>query len=317
MNAEGLTREECSFLRGAAALFVVVAHYCQWYGAQTDAGILCILLSKLGRYGVSIFFALSGYGLMCSAAKGIDVSFLSRRFQNVYVPYLFLTGIIRLFDGTEWGFGAAARWALAIDSWFVFVILLFYILFYFVWRYCKNKMFLIWAGILLISAALGVCTKDSAWYSCNFSFGIGIAVKAYESQFAVFLKKYRFFPLIFLFVCFGGSAVIYMLAMNGNQAIYIGFKILASVFWTLFVFSLAVQIKFAYGKYIRRLGEASLECYLVHPFVLAIVEQSVSFGKKWEYLGIVCISVVCSIIISCFLHKTYSVLMEIYKRKRN
>lgn len=60
MNAEGLTREECSFLRGAAALFVVVAHYCQWYGAQTDAGILCILLSKLGRYGVSIFFALSG-----------------------------------------------------------------------------------------------------------------------------------------------------------------------------------------------------------------------------------------------------------------
>lgn len=46
-----LSKKESEFLRGIAALLVVVAHYCQWYSLHTQAGMICMLLSKLGPMG--------------------------------------------------------------------------------------------------------------------------------------------------------------------------------------------------------------------------------------------------------------------------
>ncbi len=309
MNTKGLSKAECNFLRGVAALFVIIAHYCQWYQVHTDAGFFCMLLSKLGRYGVSVFFALSGYGLMCSVKKGIDNGFLFRRLKNVYLPYLIVTGLIHMLDGTKWSGEFVFRWLLAVDSWFVMVIIIFYALFYFVWKYCKNKMMIMWLGILVISLLIGLCTKDSTWYSCNFSFGIGIFIKKYEFEFSDFVKKNHFWWFVIISVCFCASAVLYMTAMNKNQIVYICFKITASVLWTGLVLSVALFVKFRWGRVISSLGEASLECYLVHSFVISVIEEKLVFTKKIGYLGIYFISFLTSVIAAYLIHSIYNFLV--------
>ena len=162
-----------------------------------------------------------------------------------------------------------------------------------------------WIGIALVSVILAIWTKDSMWYSCNFSFGIGMIFKAYEAVFLNSIKKHRLFWLAVLLSGFAISAVIYMTAMNKSITIYIGFKVLASIFWTCLVLCVALQRSLAHGKYIRLLGEASLECYLLHPFVLASLEK-VSYPKNAEEsMAIALLSIAVSVIAAYVFHVFY------------
>lgn len=263
---------------------------------------------------MSIFFAVSGYGLICSAKKELDISFITRRLFNVYFPYLLIEIVVNIVNGREWNLLNLLYLLLGLDAWFVFVILLFYLIFYLVWKYCERKLFLMWIGILLVSMLLALCTEDSTWYSSNFAFGVGIVVNVYYKQFANLVSRYRVLWFSMLTACFAGSAVIYMLAMNKNQILYIGFKVLASVLWAVLVLSCVTQVKMQYGKVIKILGNASLECYLLHPMILTVIGN-----KMNEPMAAVVVSILTSVVVACVIHYLYRILLAriVTCRKRN
>ena len=59
-------------MRGIGILMVIASHYAEWYGDVLQNETLQYALTRLGCYGVDIFFLVSGYGLVKSAGKKAD-----------------------------------------------------------------------------------------------------------------------------------------------------------------------------------------------------------------------------------------------------
>lgn len=297
-----ISKTDSAMIRGIAVLFVIIAHYAQWYVTMEDSGIISTVLTKLGRYGVSIFFAVSGYGLLCSATKGVDRSFLKRRVLNVYLPYVMISGIVRLLSGATWRIGNIVKWVLGLNAWFVFNIMIFYLIFYVGYKYCKHKIVAIEIGVFLVSVLLAVIVKDSVWYASNISFGVGILAKVYEERIAEYSKP------VFLGSVVGGfivSAVIYMLAMNRNEFVYIFFKVIASGLWSILILGILIDYKIARIKVLEVVGTISLECYLIHHFILDLFTP-----LTWEPLLVCSISVVITIFCSFVIHSMITTLIH-------
>lgn len=255
------------FLRGIATVLVVLAHYSQWYISMGNKNLFWMLLSKAGRYGVAIFFLVSGYGIVCSASKGLDSRWVGKRLLNVYIPYLCIQGLIHILNHTEWSGKQTVRYLLGLDTWFVFVILIFYILFFLVWKYGKQRMIWMTAGVVGISVLLGILTKDSVWYASNITFLMGVVLAKYRDGFPVFTGNRKIVRCGLAFGLFIICGVFYSYFMNRSQILYISGKITASVVWVIFIISLfPMQIKGM--PFINRIGEASLEIYLIHGLII-------------------------------------------------
>ena len=65
-----MDRRETDWFRGIAAVMVVLSHYAEWWTwfvpAEGNGEMLRLALTKLGVYGVDIFFLFSGYAMVCS-----------------------------------------------------------------------------------------------------------------------------------------------------------------------------------------------------------------------------------------------------------
>ena len=86
-------------LRGIAIFLVLISHYAVWIGEIFHSDLLEYGLGRFGVYGVDLFFAVSGYGLVKSVGKKrINGAFLWKRFKTVYLPYLLIVGLIYLVE---------------------------------------------------------------------------------------------------------------------------------------------------------------------------------------------------------------------------
>ena len=95
-----LTKEQSLMLRGIAIFLVLISHYAVWIGEIFHSDLLEYGLGRFGVYGVDLFFAVSGYGLVKSVGKKrINGTFLWKRFKTVYLPYLLIVGLITVYDG--------------------------------------------------------------------------------------------------------------------------------------------------------------------------------------------------------------------------
>ena len=134
-NENCLSLKNTNALRGMCSLIVAMQHTCAYQHDKWTAPFLYI-----GFLCTSIFFFLSGYGLMYSLdnKKRYLRNFLKRRFLAVLIPYLFanaiylcvrqavgiettLTGFIEMYQKGE---------PYVSFSWFVISIMYFYVLQY-------------------------------------------------------------------------------------------------------------------------------------------------------------------------------------------
>lgn len=292
------TIDNSLFLRGIGTILVVLAHYAQWYISMGNQNIFWLLLSKTGRYGVAIFFFVSGYGIVCSARNGLDIKWIGRRIINVYLPYLCIQGFIHVLSRTEWTLRRMLRYIFGLDAWFVFVILLFYILFFIVWKYGKRKMLWMIVGIAGISLVLALAMKDSVWYASNIAFLIGVAVAQCNQEFLLWVgrKKPVFcgFMLILFLIC----GIFYSYFMNRLQPLYLLGKIMASAVWVTFVISL-FPMRIEGMRCVKKIGKSSLEIYLIHGFI--IQELSTIFPQT-ETIIVLIMSLVLAFLVGQCVH---------------
>ena len=78
-NDEGghlLPKRETNWFRGIAALMVILSHYAEWWTwftpVEGDGAVFQLAFTKLGIYGVDIFFLLSGYAMVISLCRNPD-----------------------------------------------------------------------------------------------------------------------------------------------------------------------------------------------------------------------------------------------------
>lgn len=279
------TIDNSMILRGIGTLLVVLAHYAQWYITIADSNVIWILLSKVGRYGVGIFFLVSGYGIVCSAEKGLNFHWIKRRILNVYLPYLCIEGIILLLGKTKWTLIRMVRYFFTLDAWFVFVIILFYILFFVVWKYCRQKTLWMIVGVAGISAALFIAMNDSVWYASNIAFLVGVVVAQYKETFFTWIGKREKIYSGILLIMFLTCGIFYSYYTNKSQLLYLIGKIVASAIWAIFIIGLfPLEIKGM--NFIKKIGKASLEIYLLHGVIIQVLSEKLLQVNALIILGL-------------------------------
>lgn len=314
MEGSMITRNVSMFMRGIGTLLVIFAHYAQWYITMADGSIIWLLLSKAGRYGVAVFFLVSGYGLVFSAKKGLDARWVKRRVLNVYLPYLCIEGFIHLMERKQWSLNGAIRYIFAMDAWFIFVIIVFYLLFGVVWKFCEHRILWMAAGVTVISFILAVMMKDSVWYASNIAFLIGTAAGEYDEEVAAWFQagnNRRGICTIVLFVSFLCSGGVYTFYTDRSQAVYLAGKITASALWAMFLLCLFLDQEKT-GRLTVRIGAASLEVYLIHIFVLQRLEV---LHDRIGTAVVAGLGILISLILGQLLHGLFGGLRRIYQDK--
>lgn len=288
--------ETLDWLRGLVAISIMLYHLYSWMFVQLDSQTL---LGRLGIYGVSIFFVLSGlsmaivYHEKISTIKSI-VSFLLKRFFRI-VPLLFLvTTIVMLlkhnFDLKTYFLNITGLFGIfeydnyvAIGAWSIGNEIVYYLFTpVILFLYDKNKF--IGNIIFVISLALG-------YY---FSFHLLDSSLPLSTQWSTYINPFNNFFLfiagIFLYYNFRfvkiGKAVNYLILIlcllffifypvEGNQInIVTGITRIAfcflSIFLVLAFFKLEIQLPAFLENMLDKFGMATYGVYIYHPVIYGI-----------------------------------------------
>lgn len=136
-------------IMGVAALLIIVFH--TWYRLATPETSPKLLyyaelaVTKLGYFGVDIFFLLSGIGLSYAIVKYSTKQFLLRRFKRLAYPVLIAAAVQAVMEG--WSF---PEYLLCVSGvgffigkdyflWFISAITATYLLFPLYWRFFSRS----------------------------------------------------------------------------------------------------------------------------------------------------------------------------------
>ncbi|NTW23338.1 MAG: acyltransferase [Lentimicrobium sp.] len=291
--------QSLDYLRGLMALGIMVYHYFTWtgfkFGAETFPG-------KIGIYGVSVFYVLSGLTLFIVynnklSFLNIHHYFIKRVFR--IFPLLWLSILLSVFllnhktDLTTlllnltglFGFVAHDRY-IAIASWSIGNELVFYTIFPLIllsgrWtRFAPHLFFLISAGIgVYFAFSVMIFNMPLRFQWSNYLnplnqvmlFSGGVLIGRLLSG-----KKLPPYLGIAL-LAFAGMAFIFYPVKGDQSTLIAGFNRIAFVLLSFAITASFLMIDFKPGKIagfiLSRLGEASYSVYLLHPIVYLMLKK--------------------------------------------
>ncbi len=244
-------------LRGIAILMVMASHYAVSCAEWINNPQITLFGSRLGKYGVDIFFLMSGYGLVKSTeGKRLELRFIWKRMQNTYLPYLIIAGIIELTAGGEVTGARIVRYLLGVDYWFISLIMMLYLAFFLIFMLVEkaggadpdgqgwNGMgkwlgFGLLAGVTaLLSWLLHAGGMQEFWYVSNLAFAAGVSCGLWEGRLLDWERWWRPAGCVVFGLLFCGAAY---LGMRGGiaEAYRIPALLGANLVWTLWVVCLS------------------------------------------------------------------------------
>lgn len=307
-----LSPESGRSLRGLLSMGVLFHHM----GQQKMGFVLLPLFSKIGYLLVSVFFFLSGYGLMCQhmAKERYRRSFFLRRLPTILLPYALATVLYALLYavlGEPWSLRQILRGLvngspMVTASWYILCILLFYCVFGCLMWLCGRQFprMLLGCGIFLAGYTL-ICRKlgyGSWWYNTAPVLLLGMTWAVYKRQIDDFLRRH--FPAVFggiaglFLVVYGGK--ILLNPYLGDSFLPIGLTWLVAALFVCCVVLVLTQVRFS-SPLLRRLGDISLEIYLYQFFFLQLLRSPVIFPKN--DLVYVTMVLLCTLVTASLLHR--------------
>ncbi|MCM1087742.1 MAG: acyltransferase [Muribaculaceae bacterium] len=291
-----MSKQETNWFRGMAALMVVLSHYAEWWGQimqpQGRIKTLCDALSKLGVYGVDMFFLFSGYAMVKSLGQeNMSFRYVWKRIKNVYIPYLCIIGVQELLSGGFTSFHDFLLFLTGYDYWYMLVLFLFYIGFIVIYALVRVKtprVLLFCVFTYAMSYILYCKGMKPFWYVSNITFALGVIAGEYEGWFRRIVDKAAL-PMII--ICGIGMIFVVRFGMTGGvniggdpQEYQIWFQIGATLIWTLLILNLAAKCRMK-EKIGAFLGKNSLYLYLTHTFFFMRCVNSEGLGKALEFIN--------------------------------
>jgi exopolysaccharide production protein ExoZ len=287
------------YLRGLAALGIMVYHYLSWTLGDFESDTI---LGRIGIYGVSIFYILSGLTLFhvyfhrMKPDFGDLKTFYKKRALRIF-PLLWLVVIatILIFSlSPEWtdvmlvlsGLFGIFKWDyyIATGAWSIGNELVFYLFFpVFIYLLKRTKigtsiMITLVTLVFLYFAFYGYDTsKTLSDYWSNyinplnqlFLFMSGILIGI---NFESLNRSSKIFGLVLL----TGILIFVLYPAEGNQInIVSGFNRLVFTFACVLICLSLYKLNLTLPKFVHKplvlLGEASYSVYLIHPIIYAVV----------------------------------------------
>lgn len=300
-NDDFLSLKQTKMLQGYTAVCIMFHHMGQktcapWHNPRFIVHGLDVYVN-IGYLFVSIFLFCSGYGLYKSyhAKQNYLDGFIKYRILPIIIAFytsewIFLA--MRAIMGQKMDFLQVFYYVVGAQlgnyyAWYVMAIPLFYLIFYFSFRFVKKD------GLALLCTAFGIflyiligtivdhndwIMKGEWWYNTAHLFIVGLVFAKFEKQIVAHVKKYYWFYLIFTFV------TIFVFYAFSTYALaewsYYGeewhathkvlrrwgclfSQILTSCSFVFFVLIASMKIKIG-NKLLSILGGATLEIYLIH-----------------------------------------------------
>lgn len=299
-----MNKRQTDWFRGVAAVMVVLSHYAEWWTwftpTEGNAEMFRFALSKLGVYGVDIFFLFSGYAMVKSLGQErMHPGFMWKRIRNVYIPYFLVVGSIELLSGGFVSLHDFWNFVSGYDYWYMYVLFLFYIGFIVVYTIMGGKgpravVFCIFTYIL--SYVLYDKGVQNFWFVSNIAFAIGVVVAEYEEPMKRLVSKVGIGLIVMLTM---GMVFVVHLGLDENMAVdrteeqLLRMEIGATVVWTLLILILAAKCRMK-ERVFAFLGKSSLYIYLTHTYIFMGCVNRLEWSIAIRFLISAAITVVVS-----------------------
>ncbi len=297
-DVDNLSRENTNSMKGLFAVSVILCHLSEMPYVESF-----YFFRGTGNLAVSMFFFLSGYGLMCSYEKNGLNNFFKKRFSTVLIPFLFvqlfsfilfyyLPGVQGLTEETYCIKNLLLKFiksgsTLTVNGWYIYEILLMYLEFWLAFKIGgKNKKIgtiLIVLFTALSTVFFGILTYKTEWiqfwaYSLPaFAYGI-IWGGTRKAKIEEHLKKHYYTKLVIfavLTVMFFFSYKLFdkidILQAHNINSTFLS-RYLTSPFFVTTVLLVSMKFK-TKNILLDKLGEISYELYLYHGFVYCLLRS--------------------------------------------
>ncbi len=317
------------YLRGLAALGIMIYHYLEWTFDEFSADTF---MGRLGIYGVSIFYVLSGLTLYyvyfekMKPNKEDIISFFKKRIFRIF-PLLWLVTIVAiilsrktpdfynlflnltgLFGFIKWNtYFSAGIWSIGNE-------LVFYVFFPFFILFTKSyKPLMVLLAIIILGLYL-----HFTFYNLNQAIILSEQWHNYTNplnQVFLFLGGFLiglFFhntkiknSIVFAIMLLGISLFIYYPVTGDKINLVTGVnRLIFTACCFLICFSF-YKMTFELPKFIHKplalLGEASYSVYLIHPLVFGVTGIALTVTSKYLFYAPASFKIIISIISTLIL----------------
>lgn len=308
-------RERRTFVMGIAALMIYFAHFY----AYADLGLLNKLFAY-GNWGVDVFLLSSGFGMRYSMSKSSSsIVFYWKRLVRIGVPYLVLAipfcfaSDILFAQTADWGLFALdvstlSYWLLHRGAWYVAMLVPLYLLVPSFGR-LANRFGA--AFVCVISAVF--CTLLSLGFKWGFSnsdivANVVFVIQRLPSFFVGWLLADRLIRgkdwtvgLWEAILASGVALFVWFLTRNTGCTGFLPAILIA--FWVSGFRQLPLE------GFFEKLGEASLESYLLNIYMLAFMRDVFGWGGVLGYLAVSVVAISGALLVHRLLESPLRLLV--------
>ena len=278
-------------IKGICCIIVILVHIPSYYGNK--------LQDAMGSFGyicVTIFFLYSAYGLRYSLnnKKNYLQHFIKNIIIIIYIPFVISNIIYQfLINCSEFDIFMI----LGIKNiTFIGELILFYILFYLVYKNIKNYKK---ADIIMITLTIAISIVTYifrlGWYVECLGFAFGIIIFNCISQINKLCEKNYFINIIIFFITSCIFGILYI-SMKNVQVISYFLRIILGISIISLLIVLLKRIKI-YNRILDFLGRISYEVYLLHPIIIELL-NNLNVKSGTYILIVIGITVICSYLLN-------------------
>ncbi|RKM56442.1 hypothetical protein D6853_06550 [Butyrivibrio sp. X503] len=303
-----LSLEQSKALQGICVIIIVIHHISQKVFADQEISALVRSgmspFANMGAFLTSVFFFFNGYGLYKSYINkpGYLDHFLKKRLIAPLVAY-YVTGwaflVIRLALGEEMGRKLFVLYLTEIVhcspySWYIVILMIFYVVFYLVFKYAKNERSAITLFTIIVLAYIAIALfvpkndyfiRGEWWYNSIIMMPLGMWLARREDKIIDHVKRnYNKYLVIHLIPAFPAFRLSYLILKkigyfsdsipNGIICKLISLSAQTLAIYVFIACILLISMNISIGnKVLAFLGKYTLEIYLIHGIFVELYDH--------------------------------------------
>ena len=295
-NAMGL--EQTKAILGIFSIGIILHHVALKTMGDGGAAKVFSPFLGIGYLFVAYFFFCSGYGLYKSFLAKEDYlkGFLGKRIIPLLISFFAADTLFQLarLSRVDPAFPANTY------SWFIFVIVIMYCIFFACFKlFKKNAELAVLGATILWCIGCRLLYAETYWYNSVLAFPAGLLLARHEEKINAFVKKCYFavgaafiiITGIFIFLSTNDMRLYNMFSAINSGISFDAVKEIQTVLQcgcavlfcgAIFIISLKLKLR---GKVLSFLGSMTLEIYLVHVlFIEFFAEKFIGEGEPLFYI---------------------------------
>ena len=192
--SQAISYEQGYAIRGLAMIMIIFVHSIneyEWYNSTLSN---LLLIPMFGKFGCSLFFFMSGYGIfksLCKRGKDIKYSYLLTQIKKILIPVAIIYVINSIilphtltYNDITIDHSNILTFSLpeGTDIWFIKIILFDYLTTFFIFKStsdCKKQLTYIAIIQTALIIVLYILKAGSFWYVSNLCFVLGILISIF------------------------------------------------------------------------------------------------------------------------------------------